>query len=234
MLPSCSARGTHAFSAWKQPSGGSSRSRGPTSGSVRSGFPHVPGRIVGAGARGAVRRRRRDGVVMTNPLLVVYPPDKRGWRRVRGTGRSTGEDGHPSVGTGRLPADRAAVAPRFRARARAERGCAEAGGGRGRATGRRATPGCVRCGADRARDAGGPGRSLGAGGFSGRPDAASTISGVSVSLGLAPSSFRTVRCCLRAAPVHTVNRRCAVAGETPNDSGNTAKRTRSSARAPRP
>lgn len=54
-----------------------------------------------------------------------------------------------------------------------------------------------------------------------RTDAASTIVGDQSSSPLAPSSSSTTRCSRRPNPalVHTVNRRCAVAGETSKESG---------------
>lgn len=54
-----------------------------------------------------------------------------------------------------------------------------------------------------------------------RADAASTIADDQSSSPLAPSSSSTARCGRHHSPVsvHTVNRRCAVAGETPNESG---------------
>lgn len=54
-----------------------------------------------------------------------------------------------------------------------------------------------------------------------RTDAASTIADDQSRSPLAPSSSSTARCSLRHNPasVHTLNRRCAVAGETPKDSG---------------
>lgn len=57
--------------------------------------------------------------------------------------------------------------------------------------------------------------------FLARTDAASTIADDQSSSPRAPSSSNTARCSLRHNPasVHTANRRCAVAGETPNDSG---------------
>jgi hypothetical protein len=57
--------------------------------------------------------------------------------------------------------------------------------------------------------------------FFARTEAASTIAEVQSNSPLAPNSSRTLRCSRRHRPssVHAANRRCAVAGDTPNVSG---------------